>query len=222
MNINYLNKTGLIRFKDKIVTYITNAISGKEDKSNKVTEINENSTNTQYPGAKAVHDKFANLGTTKTASGTSIDITDSVEGNMSLNIKGNTEQDSYTGKNSFDKDNTTTTAGYFSADGTINYGGSSTITTSYISIKPNTDMVISGFNLERVCFYDENKNFIERIIPSSAEYTFNKNAYYIRIQAATSVFNLDILQLEEGTTATDFEPFVRTESQVQIQNIHKK
>ena len=34
-------------------------ISGKEDKSNKVTTIDENSTDTQYPGAKLLYDKLA-------------------------------------------------------------------------------------------------------------------------------------------------------------------
>ena len=82
-------------------------ISGKEDKSSKVTEINETNTDTQYPSAKAVQDKMANLGTTKTTSGTSIDITDSAEGNMPLGIKGNTSQQTYTGKNKFHISNAT-------------------------------------------------------------------------------------------------------------------
>ena len=66
------------------------------------------------------------------------------------------------GKNLFDKDNATTQVGYFRSNGAINSGGSSTITTSYTSILPNTDMTISGFALEWICFYDKNKNFIER------------------------------------------------------------
>ena len=111
-----------------------------------------------------------------------------------------------TGKNKFDKSNTTTQVGYFSSNGTLNSGGGSTVITSYISIKPNTDMTLSGFKLEWICFYDKNKNFIERASCSTNNInTFNKNAYYIRIQAETSVFNLDLLQLEQGSTATDYE-----------------
>lgn len=74
---------------------LENVIVGKnlETADNKVTEINETNTDTQYPSAKAVHNKMANLGTTKTATGTSIDITDSAEGNMPLGIKGNTSQE---------------------------------------------------------------------------------------------------------------------------------
>ena len=110
-----------------------------------------------------------------------------------------------TGKNLFDKDNTTTQVGYFRPNGAINNGGDSTITTSYTSILPNTDMTISGLTLEWICFYDKNKNFIERV--SGTLKTFNKNAYYIRIQAPTNVFDLSKIQLEKGTQATTYEPY---------------
>ena len=110
------------------------------------------------------------------------------------------------GKNLFDESNTTTQVGYFSSNGTLNSGGSSTVTTSYIPINSNTDMTLSGFRLEWICFYDKNKNFIERASCSTNNInTFNRNAYYIRIQAGTSVFNLDLLQLEQGSTATEYE-----------------
>lgn len=108
-------------------------------------------------------------------------------------------------KNLFDKDNASTMVGYFSADGRINYGGSSTIITSYSEIKPNTNMIVSGCPIEAICFYDKNKNFIERSF-ISANVSFNKNAYFIRLQAPTNTFDINKLQLEQGTTATDFVP----------------
>lgn len=114
------------------------------------------------------------------------------------------------GKNLFDKDNATTQVGFFRSNGAINSGGSSTITTSYTSILPNTDMTISGFALEWICFYDKNKNFIERV--SGKLKTFNKNAYYIRIQASTNVFDLSKIQLEKGPTATEYEPYQSSSS----------
>ena len=119
-----------------------------------------------------------------------------------------------TGKNLFDKDNATTQVGYFRPDGAINNGGDSTITTSYISILPNTDMTISGLTLEWICFYDKNKNFIERV--SGTLKTFNKNAYYIRIQASTNVFDLSKIQLEKGQ-ATDYEPFKSNSLTIDLQ-----
>ena len=114
------------------------------------------------------------------------------------------------GKNLFDKNSSETQIGFFTSDGTLKSGGSSTITTSYTSILPNTDMTISGFALEWICFYDKNKNFIERIAGASnlTSNTFNKNAYYIRIQASTNVFDLSKIQLEKGTQATTYEPYI--------------
>lgn len=124
---------------------------------------------------------------------------ENIEGNIEFKVEG---------KNLFDESNTTTQVGYFSSNGTLNSGGGSTVTISYIPINSNTDMTLSGFRLEWICFYDKNKNFIERASCSKNNInTFNKNAYYIRIQAKTSVFNLDFLQLEQGSTATDYEPY---------------
>lgn len=119
-----------------------------------------------------------------------------------------------TGKNLFDKDNATTQVGYFRPNGAINNGGDSTITTSYISILPNTDMTISGLTLEWICFYDKNKNFIERV--SGTLKTFNKNAYYIRIQAPTNVFDLSKIQLEKGQ-ATDYEQYKSNSLTIDLQ-----
>lgn len=118
------------------------------------------------------------------------------------------------GKNLFDKDNATTQVGYFRSNGAINSGGSSTITTSYTSILPNTDMTISGFALEWICFYDKNKNFIERVAGTLK--TFNKNAYYIRIQASTNVFDLSKIQLEKGQ-ATEYEPYQENTLNINLQ-----
>lgn len=118
------------------------------------------------------------------------------------------------GKNLFDKDNATTQVGYFRSNGAINSGGGSTITTSYTSILPNTDMTISGFALEWICFYDKNKNFIERVAGTLK--TFNKNAHYIRIQASTNVFDLSKIQLEEGT-ATNYLPY----NTIQVKDVGK-
>lgn len=111
-------------------------------------------------------------------------------------------------KNLFDKDSATTQIGYFGGDGTINSGGSSTITTSYTKIVPNIDITISGFLVNRVLFYDENMQFLERSeVIDRTPYTFNKNAYYIRVQGVSELFNLNILQIEKGSIATEYEPY---------------
>ena len=41
----------------------TSALSGKEDKTNKVTTISSSSTDTQYPSAKCMYDLIGNLET---------------------------------------------------------------------------------------------------------------------------------------------------------------
>lgn len=119
------------------------------------------------------------------------------------------------GKNLFDKNSVETQIGYFTSDGTLKSGGNSTVTTTYTKILPNTDMTISGFALEWICFYDKNKNFIERV--SGTLKTFNKNAYYIRIQAPTNVFDLSKIQLEAGTVATNYLPY----NTIQVKNVGK-
>ena len=123
------------------------------------------------------------------------------------------------GKNLFDKNSSETQIGYFTSDGTLKSGGGSTITTTYTKIKPNIDMTISGIILEQICFYDENKKFIERVagIRGSTSNTFNKNANYIRFQAANSVFDLEKIQLELGTTPTDYEPYQENTLNIDLQ-----
>jgi hypothetical protein len=113
-----------------------------------------------------------------------------------------------TGKNLFDKDNATTQIGYFKADGGIGSGGNSTITSSYTKIIPNLTYTLSGFILENVAFYDENYTFIKRVSSiNTNNYTFNENAFYIRIQGLTVNFDINTLQLELGDTATEYEPY---------------
>lgn len=85
-------------------------ITGKEDKSNKVTELTSESTNTQYPGAKVVYDELTDLKQRlkdaednqielDATPGQSIYITDSASAkNRRIGITGNTEQYSTTGK----------------------------------------------------------------------------------------------------------------------------
>lgn len=119
------------------------------------------------------------------------------------------------GKNLFDKNSSETQIGYFTSDGTLKIGGDSTVTTTYTKIVPNIDMTISGIKLEWLCFYDKNKNFIERV--SGTLKTFNKNAYYIRIQAPTNVFDLSKIQLEKGTVATDYVPY----NTIQVKDVGK-
>lgn len=121
----------------------------------------------------------------------------------------NSIQSKIVGKNLFDKNSSETQVGYFTSDGTLKSGGSSTIATTYTKIVPNNNMTISGIKLEWLCFYDKNKKFIERIAgaKNSTSNTFNKNANYIRFQASTNVFDLEKIQLELGKQATEYKTY---------------
>ena len=103
-------------------------ISGKEDKTNKVTSIDNTSTDTQYPSAKCVHDSQANQddeiealqtenerlkATLPTTTGEGQDITLDKTAEMEF-VKpplprGNTKQNTTTGKNLLNTSNANTT-----------------------------------------------------------------------------------------------------------------
>lgn len=213
-------------------------ISGKEDKSNKVTEINETNTDTQYPSAKAVHNKMANLGTTKTTSGTSIDITDSAEGNMPLGIKGNTSQQTYTGKNLFTFKN---------IGNTNRYGIQSTMNNSEIILNGTTDAsgqlvsrqssgitlpagtyivtfskisggVTSNGNIAMFYFRKPNgATLLEYSLEIGSSFSqrlalTEDTEIYIEIYCNGANYVINNLkfavQIEEGSTATPYEPYV--------------
>lgn len=131
----------------------------------------------------------------------------------------NTIQVKDIGKNLFDKNSLETQIGYFTNNGTLKGGGDSTVAITYTKIVPNNDMTISGIKLEWLCFYDKNKNFIERIAGARGltSNTFNKNANYIRFQASTSVFDLDKIQLELGTQATEYESYQENITNINLQ-----
>lgn len=57
LSFNKLIMLGGEKYDD---TELKNEITGKEDKSNKVTSISETSTDTEYPSAKAVYDSIIN------------------------------------------------------------------------------------------------------------------------------------------------------------------
>ena len=105
------------------------------------------------------------------------------------------------GKNLFD--------GIYENNKTLDNNGTlSTFTnrgvSNYIKIKPNTNYI--GFeNFFRVCFYDEDKNFISLSDENNKIRVTPNNAKYIRFVFTTSNFNS--IQIEEGTQATPYEPY---------------
>lgn len=109
--------------KTNLVSAINELNTNKEENSNKTSTIDENSTNTQYPGAKAVYDlnettkedlenelskTQAQLDTYKTifnalpkvsGTGESISLDGTAESPLKMDLKGNTYQETTTGAN---------------------------------------------------------------------------------------------------------------------------
>lgn len=125
----------------------------------------------------------------------------SVTGDSSLKI---------VGKNLFSKDNAL--LGY-EINGTVNgYGKivSSTnwYTSEFIRIKPNTEYTLScqGKTEGRtIPFFDKNFNYISGVTLLVGSFVTPANAYYVRINGLIS--QIDNVQLEEGDTATEYEPY---------------
>jgi hypothetical protein len=103
-----------------------------------------------------------------------------------------------------------------SADGFRVDAGTGTVLTSsgnsysdWITIKPNTRYTASNLNIlgdatgHHCAFYDVNKTYISGVVSSSL--TSPSNAVYLRISFTTSL--KDLVQLEEGNTATSYEPY---------------
>ena len=238
-------------------------VSGKEDKSNKVTEIDENSTDTQYPSAKAVQNSQAeqdenieanteeiqnilNMLPKGPATGEEITINDSANYKFKkFGIKGNTEQDSYTGKNKFN----------------INWFQPRT-TNGITATIENDHLLLNGTATERA--------YINFAIPSNT-FEDNNNYWYLKSDVELSNFHINetgstgtgsinmtpttnwarevlnsyvstggFLAISPGTVLNNckvyiyvndenvavsnfvYEPYVRTEFQAHLQNIHKK
>ena len=121
-----------------------------------------------------------------------------------------------TGKNKFDK-SSTSTAGILSDAGNMLATNNWRIH-DYMSIKPNTIYVLSedstNYKQLYVAIYDKNKNFVTRFIlegGSTLTFTTPSNSYFYRlgysIVVSSNPINRERIQVEEGDTATAYEPY---------------
>ncbi len=111
------------------------------------------------------------------------------------------------GKNVFDK-NIEFLDGYFinDEDGTNTRLDGYCVSKDYFRIQPNTTYY--GTNMGHIALYDKDKNFIRRhaLWDSKKTFTTSSNAYYLRYQFSSND-DLNIIQLEEGDIATEYEPY---------------
>lgn len=122
-----------------------------------------------------------------------------------FDLKGNTTQQTYTGKNLFNK-NTVTLGKRIGSGGGL-YDSSDGFASDYISANENTTYVVNyavtSYN-QRIAFYNSSKTFISKI-ESGSSFATPTDTAYIRICAAQTI--LDSAQLEKGSTSTSYEKF---------------
>lgn len=215
---------------------LENVITGKnlETANNKVTEIDENSTDTQYPSAKAVYDSqeeqnekitdLQNLRIINTPEkATEHYLTDSADSEVvDMTIEGNTVQDDEpTSENPQEIKNVESVEvkiqnkNLFDKENAINgkeIAGGSIVDKSdwcisdYIPIKLNINYHKNIITGNSAIIYDKNKVWLAEV-----RFDNNQNIYITNENAKYLVINMPIMhretyQLEQGTVATSYEP----------------
>lgn len=183
----------------------TAVLQEKLDAGNAIT-IENNTINADiYPA-----DFFTNEAT-DTDTGSNITLDKTIPATLkSVELYGDTEQQTYSGKNLFNKN--ALSNGWIDSNGNADTD-SSWKHPDYISIQPSTTYTTSGFvngsgiNPSR-CYYDSNKVFISGAKHNNAEPftdTSPSNAHYM-IECCKSG-DINTLQIEQGS-ATAYEPYV--------------
>ena len=122
-------------------------------------------------------------------------------------ISGHTEVDvQRDGKNLFDV--SAITSGYRIGSDGKPYQASTYCLSDWIKVKPSTEYVrnvaIQQSSMS-LALYDKYKHFIERVASSNGTFTTTSTTTYIR--SAILLTDKDTCQIEEGSTATPYEPY---------------
>lgn len=165
---------------------------------------------------------WSNTGSSvQTVTGTSINVSNTLQGSFEeLAMSGDTAQQTYTGKNLFDKDNFPSVDGFIRADDyTLTFSVSNK--TTYIKADPNTTYTFSGFALGVALvvgtFNDvptlgdvANVRVLKGASDTTVTITTGASDNYIAFmyQASSDILDTSAFQIERGSTGTDFEPFV--------------
>lgn len=121
------------------------------------------------------------------------------------------------GKNLFDKNNMTLNK-YIRDDGTTLSSDYWDIT-HYIRIMPNETFTYNGLttvgtSVVQSAYYDKNKNFISVFKQATGTNTITPpaNAYYVRFSINKGSNDKDTFMLEQGSTATSYEPYIEPQT----------
>jgi hypothetical protein len=108
------------------------------------------------------------------------------------------------GKNLFDK--SAVTVGYYMGENGVSGASATYDYSDYIAVIPGQNLV-SNNTMRFTSFYDENKTFVSGGSGSATKnITIPSGVYYVIVTVFAT--DLDIFQLEIGTIATAFEPYV--------------
>lgn len=160
--------------------------------------------------------------TEQTATGNPINlnITEGAGKIDSAQIDGDTFQQSYEGKNLFNYQGANVRTGYVINDSGVEVSDSTGgYTRQFSKVTPNTAYILSpliGAGTRRVYYFDSDKSFISRssgyISSTSIAFTTPANCYYVDFQIYTrgeqDQVDMRNWQLELGSTATTYEPYV--------------
>jgi len=211
-------------------------ITGKEDKTNKVTSVDENSTNTQYPSAKLFYDKTTDLQekyeTLKNdhppieATNTELTLNGTGDFDLELNPKGNITQETREGYNLVDLSGKTTTkinevtATFDNQQGTVTLNGTASANTSFDLITLN-NLTIGDTYYISGCPSGGNPStyrlwLSDITVGSGADYgsgttyTIQNTSVILRISVASGVSCNNLIfkpLLVKSNTAKPFEPY---------------
>lgn len=160
-----------------------------------------------------------------TAEGKNITLNDSAKYYATVSPKGKSVQngtptpdipveiESVSGRNLFDKSDVT--GGWIGADTNQIYDTYTDLFsyTNYIKVKPNTTYTLnfhdaSSLSGGGIMEYDSNKAWLNIGLPETQQvitFTTSENTYYIRFTVRND--SLNYVQLEQGTTATEYVPY---------------
>lgn len=134
----------------------------------------------------------------------------------SLEVLGNQEQETRSGKNLFDKNNMNILQGYIDGSGSIIYNTSNKI--AYIECPKNTDITVSGKYLRGIACYNQlptynlqtsvkNINQATCLTLNTGDNTYLAVWYYENNSGYTEQEITDTVQVEVGNVATEYEQY---------------
>ena len=111
---------------------------------------------------------------------------------------------------------------FMESNGYLNTNGVATANISFIKVIPKKVYTFNSSTADniRIFYYNINRKFINHMLVDMStktnSFTIPSNVYYLRFHVANENINRIQLQLEEGSTATEYEPYHGTSKTVYL------